>query len=52
MAVKKTKYVSRMGCGMDFEDGCRLESEFFGTQFKAEGEEGMRAFLEKRKPNF
>jgi enoyl-CoA hydratase len=52
MAVKKSKYVSRMGYGMDFEDGCRLESEFFGTQFKAEGEEGMKAFLEKRKPNF
>jgi enoyl-CoA hydratase len=52
MAVKKTKYVSRMGYGMDFEDGCKLESEFFGTQFKAEGEEGMRAFLEKRKPDF
>ena len=52
MAVKKAKYVSRMGYGMDFEDGCKLESEFFGTQFKAEGEEGMRAFLEKRKPNF
>jgi len=52
LAVKKTKYVSRTGYEMNFEDGCRLESEFFGTQFKAEGEEGMRAFLEKRKPNF
>lgn len=52
MAVKKAKYVARNGYGMDFEDGCRLESEFFGTQFKAEGEEGMKAFLEKRKPNF
>jgi len=52
MAVKKAKYVSRMGYGMDFEDGCKLEAEFFGTQFKAEGEEGMKAFLEKRPPNF
>jgi enoyl-CoA hydratase len=52
LAVKKAKYVSRMGYQMDFEEGCRLESEFFGTQFKAEGEEGMRAFLEKRPPNF
>jgi len=51
-AVKKTKYVARTGYGMDFDEGSRLESEYFGTQFKAEGEEGMRAFLEKRKPNF
>jgi enoyl-CoA hydratase len=52
MAVKKVKYVTRMGRMMHFDDGCDLEAEFFGTQFKAEGEEGMRAFLEKRKPNF
>lgn len=51
-AVKKVKYVTRMGRMMHFDDGSKLESEFFGTQFKAEGEEGMRAFLEKRKPNF
>jgi enoyl-CoA hydratase len=52
LAVKKVKYVARTGRMMHFEDGCKLESEFFGTQFKAEGEEGMRAFLEKRKANF
>jgi enoyl-CoA hydratase len=52
LAVKKAKYVARAGRMMHFEDGCNLEAEFFGTQFKAEGEEGMRAFLEKRKPNF
>ncbi|MFO7461009.1 MAG: enoyl-CoA hydratase-related protein [Desulfatiglandales bacterium] len=52
LAVKKTKYVARMGYGMNFEDGCNLGWEFFGPQFKAEGEEGMRAFLEKRKPDF
>jgi enoyl-CoA hydratase len=51
-AVKKVKYVARVGRMMHFEDGCNLEAEFFGTQFKAEGEEGMRAFLEKRKPDF
>lgn len=51
-AVKKVKYVTRSGRMMHFEDGCNLEAEFFGTQFKAEGEEGMRAFLEKRKANF
>lgn len=52
LAVKKVKYVARAGRMMHFEDGCDLEAEFFGTQFKAEGEEGMRAFLEKRKANF
>lgn len=51
-AVKKVKYVARAGRMMHFEDGCDLEAEFFGTQFKAEGEEGMRAFLEKRPPKF
>ena len=52
LAVKKAKKVARAGYEMPFEDGCSLEAEVFGTQFKAEGEEGMRAFLEKRKPNF
>lgn len=52
VAVKKVKYVVRNGRMMHFDEGCKLESEFFGTQFKAEGEEGMRAFLEKRKANF
>jgi len=51
-AVKKVKYVARAGRMMHFDDGCDLEAEFFGTQFKAEGEEGMKAFLEKRKANF
>ena len=52
LAVRKVKHVARTGRMMPFEDGCNLEAEVFGTQFKAEGEEGMRAFLEKRKPNF
>jgi len=51
-AIKKVKYVSRVGYLSKFGKGCELESEYFGTQFKAEGEEGMRAFLEKRKPNW
>ena len=51
-AIRKVKYVTRVGLEMNFDDGCDLEAEFFGTQFKAEGEEGMKAFLEKRKPNW
>lgn len=51
-AIKKVKYVTRVGHDMDFDHASELEADYFGTQFKAEGEEGMRAFLEKRKPNW
>jgi 1,4-dihydroxy-2-naphthoyl-CoA synthase len=36
----------------DFESGCALESEEFGSLFENEGAEGMKAFLEKRKPEW
>ena len=53
-AVKKIKKVTRQGILMDFEKGCELEAEEFGSLFGkgSEGEEGMKAFLEKRKPNW
>jgi len=51
-AVKKVKYVTRNGYESTFEEGCELESKYFGSQFQAEGEEGMGAFLQKRKPNW
>lgn len=51
-AVKKVKYVARQGMLSDFESGCKLESEEFGSLFKNEGEEGMKAFMEKRKPKW
>ncbi|MCU0370279.1 MAG: enoyl-CoA hydratase-related protein, partial [Bacteroidales bacterium] len=51
-AIRKVKYVTRAGIQMDFIRGCELESANFSTQFKAEGEEGMKAFLEKRKPDW
>lgn len=51
-AIRKVKYVTRQGMLSDFESGSRLESEEFGSLFKNEGEEGMRAFLDKRKPNW
>jgi len=51
-AMKKVKKVSRQGSNMSFEDGCKLETEEFGSLFKNEGEEGMKAFLEKRQPNW
>jgi enoyl-CoA hydratase/carnithine racemase len=37
---------------MDFEAGCALESGMFGSLFENEGAEGMRAFLEKRAPQW
>ena len=53
MAVKMAKLVIRKGIYMDFEEACRFESEEFGTLFgNGESGEGMKAFLEKRKPNF
>ena len=54
MAVKKVKAVTRQGFLMDFEKGCELEADQFGSLFGkgSEGEEGMKAFLEKRKPNW
>jgi len=53
-AVKKVKKVTRQGILMDFEKGCELEAEEFGSLFGkgSEGEEGMKAFLGKRKPNW
>jgi enoyl-CoA hydratase len=35
-----------------FISGSELESKEFGSLFGNEGAEGMRAFLEKRKPNW
>jgi len=39
---------------MPFEEGEKLEAEQFGTLFGegSEGREGMKAFLEKRKPEW
>ena len=54
MAVKKVKAVTRQGFLMDFDKGSELEAEQFGTLFGpgSEGEKGMKAFLEKRKPEW
>ncbi len=51
-AVRKVKKLARAGVLDGFEKGCALESAEFGTLFGNEGTEGMRAFLEKRKPNW
>jgi len=51
-AVRLVKQVTRRGLSMDFEAGCALESEMFGSLFEGEAAEGMRAFLEKRPPKW
>ena len=51
-AIKKIKLVTRQGMLTDFTSGSQLESKEFGSLFGNEGAEGMRAFLEKRKPNW
>jgi len=51
-AVRKAKKLARAGLLNGFEKGCVLEAEEFGTLFGNEGTEGMKAFLEKRKPNW
>jgi len=52
-AVKKAKEVIRKGIHMDFEEACRYEAEEFASLFgNGESREGMKAFIEKRKPNW
>lgn len=51
-SVRKVKKLARAGLSIGFDKGCIMESEEFGTLFGNEGTEGMRAFLEKRKPNW
>ncbi len=50
-AIKNVKQVTRQGYNMQFTDGSQLEANVFGNSFgNGESEEGMKAFLEKRKP--
>ncbi|MCP4149385.1 MAG: crotonase [bacterium] len=51
-AVRKVKLATRQGFLSSFDEGCALESKEFGSLFGNEGEEGMRAFLEKRQPKW
>ncbi|HDP98797.1 MAG TPA: hypothetical protein ENN22_06395, partial [bacterium] len=51
-AVAQVKRIAREGLRTDFSAGCNIEVEAFGSLFGNEGTEGMRAFLEKRKPQW
>lgn len=53
-AVSKVKMLARKGLAMSMEEGSELEATHFGSLFGpgSQGEEGMKAFLEKRKPKW
>lgn len=52
LAVKLVKEVTRQGVEMSYAAGEELEQTRFGDPFGNEGELGMKAFLEKRKPEW
>jgi enoyl-CoA hydratase len=49
-AVRFAKILLRKGIDMNFQKALDLEKEHFAELFRDEGIEGMKAFLEKRKP--
>ncbi len=51
-AVRKVKKTARQGLAKGMSSGSELETKEFGSLFGNEGTEGMKAFLEKRKPNW
>ncbi len=53
IAVKTTIEAINHGLNLGFEEGCTLEANLFATLFStADQKEGVRAFLEKRPPEF
>lgn len=53
-AVRKVKVVARQAMRREYEKAMDIENEQFGSLFGpgSEGEEGMKAFLDKRKPQW
>ena len=51
-SIRTVKSVSRASAGLSYEEGLKLESEYFSQMFEGQGREGMKAFLEKRKPEW
>jgi enoyl-CoA hydratase len=53
IALQQAKAAINAGSEIDLQDGCRYESEAFTVTFGSEDRtEGMRAFLDKRRPAF
>jgi enoyl-CoA hydratase len=51
-AVKTAKKIIREGLNVSLEEGMEMESLSFSKMFEHEGPEGMKAFLEKRRPEW
>lgn len=52
-AIPVSKKIIRKGIGMNFSEACRLETDAFSKLFDEPAtKEGMKAFLEKRKPDW
>jgi enoyl-CoA hydratase len=51
-AVKVAKKAARKGIEMNLEKAFELERELFSSLFDTDGPEGIKAFLEKRKPDW
>jgi enoyl-CoA hydratase len=51
-AVRTAKKVIHKGFSIDIDKGFELETESFSGMFENDGPEGMKAFLEKRKPDW
>ncbi len=53
VALQQAKAAINLGADVDLRDGCQYEAEAFAVAFGTEDRaEGMRAFLEKRRPAF
>jgi len=52
LAIRKMKKVCRLGQTLGMEEGSVLETKEFGSLFGNEGTEGMKAFLDKRTPDW
>ena len=53
VGIRLAKMVVNSGFNMDLHEACNLEAYAFGIGFASEDQkEGMRAFVEKRKPDF
>lgn len=51
-AIKIAKKIIRKGYYVELDKGLDLESEAFSKMFDSDGQEGMKAFVEKRKPDW
>ena len=53
VALAFAKKAIDLGCNMDLDQGLKTEIEYFSECFAThDGKEGLRAFVEKRQPNF